>query len=125
MFRMMILIAGPYRSGTGDDPELIRRNLRRLEEAALPLFRAGHIPVIGEWLALPLLQVAGSTRLGDAFWDEIVYPVAHRLLTKCDAVLRLEGASKGADQDVRVAQELGLPVYYRLADVPSVSGTVD
>jgi hypothetical protein len=123
--RMMILIAGPYRSGTGDDPELIRRNLRRLEAAALPLFRAGHIPVIGEWLALPLLQVAGSTRPGDALWDEIVYPVAHRLLTKCDAVLRLEGASKGADQDVRVAQELGLPVYYRLADVPSVRGAVD
>lgn len=115
---MMILIAGPYRSGTGDDPELIRLNLRRLEEAALPLFRAGHIPVIGEWLALPLLEVAGSTRLGDALWEEIVYPVAHRLLTKCDAVLRLEGNSKGADQDVRIAQELGLPVYYRLADVP-------
>ena len=128
---MMILIAGPYRSGTGDDPELIRRNLRRLEEAALPLFRAGHIPIIGEWLALPLLAVAGSTRLGDALWDEIVYPVAHRLLARCDAVLRLEGASKGADQDVRVAQQLGLPVYYRLADIPSVerrpsvSGGVD
>ena len=115
---MMILIAGPYRSGTGDDPELIRRNLRRLEEAALPLFRAGHIPVIGEWLALPLLEVAGSTRLGDALWEEIVYPIAHRLLTRCDAVLRLEGSSKGADQDVRIAQELGLPVYYRLTDVP-------
>ena len=25
---LMILIAGPYRSGTGDDPELIARNLR-------------------------------------------------------------------------------------------------
>ena len=72
-----------------------------------------------------LLEVAGSTRLGDALWDEIVYPVAHRLLTKCDAVLRLEGASKGADEDVRVARELGLPVYYRLADVPSVRDAVD
>ncbi|MGZ4272400.1 MAG: DUF4406 domain-containing protein, partial [Solirubrobacteraceae bacterium] len=30
----LILIAGPYRSGTGDDPELMARNLRRLEEAA-------------------------------------------------------------------------------------------
>ena len=69
--------------------------------------------------------MAGSTRLGDALWDEIVYPVAHRLLTKCDAVLRLEGASKGADEDVRVARELGLPVYYRLADVPSVRDAVD
>lgn len=46
-----------------------------------------------------------------------MYPIAHRLLMKCDAVLRLEGASQGADDDVRVAKELGLPVYYRLADV--------
>jgi hypothetical protein len=124
-FQMMILIAGPYRSGTGDDPRLIEQNLRRLEEVALPLFRAGHIPVIGEWLALPLLKVAGSTQLGDALWDEIVYPIAHRLLTRCDAVLRLEGASKGADQDVRVARELGLPVYYRLTDVPLANSARD
>ncbi len=45
---LMILIAGPYRSGTGDDPELMARNLRGLESVALPLYRAGHIPLIGE-----------------------------------------------------------------------------
>jgi hypothetical protein len=116
---MMILIAGPYRSGTNDDPELMTRNLRRLEEVALPLFRQGHIPVIGEWLALPLLRVAGSTRPGDAAWEEILYPVAHRLIARCDAVLRLEGVSKGADEDVRVARTLGLPVFYSLAEVPA------
>jgi hypothetical protein len=37
---MMILIAGTYRSGTGDDPDLLRRNLARLEEAAWPIFQA-------------------------------------------------------------------------------------
>jgi len=115
---MMILIAGPYRSGTGDDPEKMTGNLRALEAAALPLFRAGHVPMIGEWVALPLLRVAGSTGIGDALWDEILYPVADRLLTRCDAVLRLEGASSGADNDVRLARERGLPVYYRLEDVP-------
>lgn len=31
---MMILIAGPYRSGTGDDPEKMAANLRSLEEAS-------------------------------------------------------------------------------------------
>ena len=116
----MILIAGPYRSGTGDDPEKMRANLRALERAALPLYRAGHIPMIGEWVALPLLDVAGSTRVGGALWDEIVYPVANRLLTKCDGVLRLAGASKGADNDVRLAQERGIPVYYRIEEVPGV-----
>jgi hypothetical protein len=115
---MLILIAGPYRSGTNDDPELMRANLRRLEAVALPLFRKGHVPMIGEWVALPLLEQAGSTRPGDAAYEEILYPVAHRLLEKCDAVFRIEGASKGADEDVRIARERGLAVYYRLEDVP-------
>jgi hypothetical protein len=115
---LMILIAGPYRSGTGDDPVLMDRNLRSLESVALPLYRAGHIPLIGEWIALPLLREAGSQRPGDAIYDEILYPIANRLITRCDAVLRLPGASKGADEDVRLARELGLPVFERLADVP-------
>jgi hypothetical protein len=117
-YTMLILIAGPYRSGTNDDPQLMQKNLSRLESVALPLFRLGHIPMIGEWVALPLLHLAGSARPGDAAYEEILYPVAHRLLAKCDAVLRLEGASKGADEDVRIALERGLKVYYRVEDVP-------
>jgi hypothetical protein len=115
---LMILVAGPYRSGTNDDPERMTRNLRVLEDAALPLYRAGHIPMIGEWVALPLLRVAGAARVGDELWQEILYPVAHRLIAHCDAVLRLEGASAGADEDVRLARERGLPVYFRITDVP-------
>ncbi|MBZ9934736.1 DUF4406 domain-containing protein [Mesorhizobium sp. BR1-1-16] len=115
---MIILVAGPYRSGTGDDPARMAANLRTLEAAALPLFRAGHIPLIGEWLALPLMAVAGSTAIGDAVYEEIAYPVAHRLLPRCDAVLRLPGESKGADLDVKIARERGLKVYHRIADVP-------
>jgi hypothetical protein len=121
---MMILIAGPYRGGTNDDPALIARNLAHLESVALPLFRAGHLPMIGEWVALPLVHLAwaatGGGVIGDAAWNEIQYPVAHQLLEKCDAVLRLEGASTGADNDVRLARERGLPVYFRLEDVPGV-----
>jgi hypothetical protein len=116
---MMILIAGPYRGGTNDDLQLMQQNLNKLESVALPLFRKGHIPMIGEWVALPLLQIAGSSKPGDAIWDEIQYPVAHRLLEKCDAVLRLEGASKGADEDVRIAKERGLKIYYHLSEVPN------
>jgi hypothetical protein len=114
---LAILIAGPYRSGTNDDPILMQQNLDRLESAALKLFRAGHIPLIGEWLALPLLKTAGSKIPGDAIYKEISYPVAHRLIAKCDAVLRLEGASTGADNDVKVAQQFGLPVFYNIEEL--------
>jgi len=118
---LMILIAGPYRSGTNDDPALMARNLRSLESVALPLYRAGHIPLIGEWLALPLLREAGSKYPGDAIYDEILYPIANRLITRCDAVLRLPGSSKGADEDVRLAQERGLRVFHHLSEVPGCS----
>jgi len=114
---MTILVAGPYRSGTNDDPELMQQNLDRLNDSALALFRAGHIPLIGEWLALPLLKAAGSVKPGDEIYQEISYPIAHRLITKCDAILRIEGESKGADQDIKVAVALGLPIYYRLEDI--------
>jgi len=114
---MTILIAGPYRSGTNDDPLLMQQNLNRMEAMALPLFRAGHIPLIGEWLALPLLKAAGSKHPGDEAYQEISYPIARRLLTKCDAVLRIEGVSKGADGDVALAKELGLKIYYKLEDI--------
>lgn len=121
---LMILVAGPYRSGTNDDPVLMQKNLDRLEEVTLDLFRAGHLPVIGEWLALPLLRLAGSTRPGDEPYNEILYPVAERLLHKCDAILRLEGESKGADEDVRIGKERGLEIYYNFADVPKLTQEV-
>jgi hypothetical protein len=119
---LMILIAGPYRSGTNDDPARMTANLQTLESYALPIYRAGHVPVIGEWLALPLLRTAGSTRVGDALYEEIVYPVAHRLLERCDAVLRVGGASAGADNDVRVARSRGLPVFHALDEIPGCEG---
>lgn len=114
---LTILIAGPYRSGTNDNPELMAENLKKMEEAALPIFRAGHIPVIGEWFALPLLKQAGSKHPGDKAYQEISYPVSRRILAKCDAILRISGESKGADEDVKVAKEHGIKVYYQLEDI--------
>jgi hypothetical protein len=115
---MMILIAGPYRSGTGDDPALMDQNLARLETAAWPIFRSGHVPMIGEWVALPVLGSAGATGVTDLLAEPVMYPPAERLLQHCDAVLRLPGASRGADQDVAIARERGLPVYFDVAQIP-------
>ena len=119
---LMILIAGPYRSGTGDDPQKMAENLRRLESVSYELFKAGHLPMIGEWVALPVWHTAGGKIVGDALYDEIFHPTAGRLIERCDAILRLEGASTGADNDVRLAHERGIPVYYSLDDVPQVQG---
>jgi ADP-ribose pyrophosphatase len=116
---MMILIAGPYRSGTNDDPELVARNVAAMEACVMPLYRAGHLPVLGEWLALPMVRLAGAKRAGDAVFDAVFHPHAQRLLARCDAVLRVGGASSGADLMVATAQELGKQVFYALEEIPA------
>lgn len=115
---LLILIAGPYRSGTADDENLMAANLARLEQAAWPVFLAGHVPMIGEWVALPVLRSVGVIAVTDQLAEQVMYPTARRLLAHCDAVLRLPGASTGADQDVAIARERGLPVWHRIEDVP-------
>ena len=117
---MFILISGPYRSGTNDDPQKMQQNLDNMEAMALPIFRKGHVPIIGEWFAHPLLKLAGSTKPGDAAYEEISYPIAHRVLTKCDAVLRIKGASKGADIETAKAKAMGLTIYYDIEAIPMV-----
>lgn len=117
---MLILIAGPYRSGTNDDLKKIAENVHLMETFALPIFRLGHIPLLGEWFALPLVALAGSKQIGDEPFNEIFHPIAERLLEKCDAVLRVGGASQGADLMVEVARKRSLNIYFALDEIPPV-----
>jgi hypothetical protein len=119
MSPQMILVAGPYRSGTNDDPARIAKNVAAMTEASLRLFRAGHLPVMGEWYALPLIEYAGSSGIGDAVFNEIFHPISRRLVAKCDGCLRLGGASAGADEMVALAKQHGKAVYYSLEEIPS------
>lgn len=120
MKSMLIVIAAPVRSGTQDREDLIQENLHRMEQAALGVYQKGHIPLIGEWLAFPLSRIAGSKKTGDKISESFLYPVAHRLIQRCDAILRLPGASQGADNDVRVGMASGLAIYYHLSEIPDL-----
>jgi hypothetical protein len=115
---LLVLVAGPYRSGTGDDPARLEANVATMNRAALDVFRAGHTPLTGEALALPLIALAGSERVGDAVFDEIFHPIARRLLDRCDAVLRVGGASAGADEMVQRARAAGKLVVSDAAELP-------
>jgi hypothetical protein len=116
---LLVLVAGPYRGGTGDNPAKLAANVTAMNTAALDVFRAGHLPVTGEALALPLIAVAGSERIGDPVFDEIFHPIARRLLERCHAVLRIAGASAGADEMVSLARAQGKAVYADLDALPA------
>jgi hypothetical protein len=117
---LMILVAGPYRSGTNDNPELIAANVRHMTDTALELYKKGHMPVLGEWFALPLIDAAGSKHIGDAIFNEIFHPLAVRLIDRCDAVLRIGGPSQGADEMVTTGLARGKKIFLDKDEIPAV-----
>jgi hypothetical protein len=101
---MKIYVAGPYTKGD------VAQNVKRAIMTGNNLRALGHTPFI------PHLT---------HFWHliqehDIEYWYAYDMewLEQCEAVFRMRGESKGADEEVRRAQELGMPVYYSFTDLP-------
>jgi hypothetical protein len=88
-------------------------DLLSMQEAALTLFDAGHIPLIGEWFASPLAALPAC----GAPFEDLFRPLAERLLMRADGVLRLDGASTAADAVVQMARGQGLRVFHSVEDV--------
>jgi hypothetical protein len=109
------MIAGPYRTGAHSAEERAR-NLAALNAVAYEVFRKGHVPILGVNLALPLIEVAGPET-----YDEVMMPLSLALAERCDAVLRVGGASPGAEQEVAVIHARGGAVYRDVADLPLAS----
>ena len=114
---LMILVAGPYRSGTGGDPALIQANVDAMTRTALEVHRRGHLPVMGEWFALPLIEAAEADGEADAY-ERHFHPIAEQVLARCDACLRIGGPSEGADRMVATARRLGKRVFTDLEQLP-------
>ncbi|MES2478339.1 MAG: DUF4406 domain-containing protein [Bacteroidota bacterium] len=112
---MWIMIAGPYRQNS-DNPEVWETNLKRLNSIAYQVFLRGHIPMIGVNLALPIIQSAGMDE-----YQNLMLPISLALSERCDAVLRIDGESSGADAEVRLFEEKGLPVYYEIDQLPAAA----
>lgn len=107
---------GPYKAGAAT-PEAQAANLTKLNEAAVALHRAGHVPIIGVNMAPPMVEAAGGTA---AAYEELMAPVSLALVERCDACLRIGGPSRGADDEVKLFEIAGKPVYLDLSDVPAV-----
>ena len=123
----LILIAGPYRSGTDGDPARIAANLARLvlvvasrTVAAMPILREAEAEVKAE--AEAEAEAKAEAAGVDPNGADVMYETAARLLQHCDGVLRLPGESSGADNDVRIARERGIPVYTAIDQLPGFVG---
>ena len=112
---MWIMIAGPYSAGakTHADREA---NLLALNHAAYQVFRKGHIPIIGVNLALPVIQAAGPE-----MYEAIMMPISLALAERCDAILRIGGLSRGADDEVERVRARGGCVYQSVEEIPDIS----
>ena len=114
------MISGPYSSGARS-AEQRAQNLRRMNEAAVEVFRMGHVPVIGVNMALPMIEAAGESS-----FDAIMMPLSLALVERCDACLRIGGLSQGADQEAERFREAGKPVFYDLSELqPSSTEGMD
>jgi len=108
---MWIMVAGPYSYGA-PAPEDRAANLRALNRAAAEIFEMGHIPLIGVNMALPMIEAAGADT-----YEKIMMPLSLSLVERCDACLRIGGASPGADEEAERFRSLGCPVFYSLAEL--------
>jgi hypothetical protein len=106
------MISGPYRHGS-DDPDVWQENLNAMNRAAYDLFKKGHVPIIGVNAALPIIDAVGQEK-----YDEVMMPLSLNLTSRCDAVLRIGGASNGADREVQRFKERDVPVYTSLDEIP-------
>ncbi len=98
MKKKKVYIAGPISLGNSE------QNTRAAIDAGQFVRRVGHIPFIPHlaWL-WQLIYPATAEE-----W----YAYDNEWLAVCDALLRLPGKSYGADNEVRLAERLGLPVFY-------------
>lgn len=107
------MVAGPFGHGAKSEEDKLV-NLRKLNRAAVEIFRKGHTPIIGVNMALPMIEAAGK----DSF-AEIMMPLSLSLCDRCDAILRIEGESAGADQEVAVFKERGKVIFRNLGEIPT------
>ena len=112
---MWIMIAGPYRSGAQSEADR-EHNLTELNQAALAVFRKGHVPVVGVNCALPVIAVAGPEA-----YNSIMMPLSLAMAERCDAVLRVGGVSSGADEEVESIRSRGGNTYHSVAEIPDAN----
>ena len=108
--RSRVYVAGPI--SIGDVRENIERGIRMGETLSV----LGYAPFVPHYdLLWDKESVAGTLNY------EVYLERDFSFITTCQALLRLDGESKGADREVAWAHAVGVPVFYTL---PSLMDSV-
>ena len=101
--KQKIYVAGPYTKGD------VVLNIREAVQVGNTLLDYGFIPFVPHLTGFWHLLCPNSYETWmdyDAEW-----------LKSCDAVLRLDGESRGADAEVELAHKLNIPVFYNTSNL--------
>lgn len=115
MSRKTVYVAGPISQGN------LRANLARAMQAARELMTAGFAPLVPHWSCFLETLAAEHAILipssGSGFAHDVWMEVDLPWVKRADAVLRLEGDSKGADAECEHARKYAIPVFTTVADM--------
>lgn len=103
----IIYVSGPY--SKGDTAE----NIRNACLAGNEILKRGFTPFVPHLIHLWHLITPKP------YQDWLDIDLA--LISRMDAVLRIPGESKGADNEVALALRLGIPVFYSLDEIQNIA----
>lgn len=107
MPRPRIYVAGPISKGD------INKNVEEGIRVGLQLLDLGWAPFIPHASHhMDESAVVGTKRYEDWLSTDFAY------IATCHALIRLPGESEGADREVAYAERLGIPVYYKVEELP-------
>lgn len=98
---MHIYLAGPYTLPRGGEAENTRKALLVAEE----------LRKVGHKVFVPHLMYSGWAGVFGLTWQQVMDECL-AWVTRCDALVRLPGESRGADAEAELAEDLGLTVYH-------------
>jgi hypothetical protein len=98
-----IFIAGPYTKGD------VAINVKNAMDTADEIIELGHAPFCP--------HLTHFLHMNRAQPYEKWLAVDAEFLKSCDLVIRISGESNGADKEVALANELGIPVCYSLNEL--------
>ena len=109
--RPLVFVTGPYSAPTEDE---IESNIQDAIDSGRVLFEKGYYPIIPHILVREYYNPDDRNGL---FGYESLMSYTLSIVKRCD-ILLIIGNSPGADREKELAESLGIPIYFKLTQIP-------